>query len=51
MLFFQASLISGFMFGIEIDFHNSFARMPYRYSIIIDVFIVRLIIQKIKHVR
>lgn len=51
MFIFQASFISGMMLGIE--FNNTPVRkaMPYHYSVVVDLLIVRIVIQKFKHVR
>lgn len=49
MTIFQCSFISGVMVGLEVSFQEPY--MPYDYSIVIDLFIVRFVIQKIKNVR
>lgn len=49
MNLFQISFISGVMVGVEFSFQEPY--MPYNYSIVIDLFIVRIVMQKIKNVR
>lgn len=49
MWIFQLALISGVMVGLELKFLEEYA--PYTFSIVIDLFIIRLIIQKLKYVR
>jgi hypothetical protein len=49
MWVFQLALISGVMVGLEIRYLEE--EMPYKVSIVIDLFIIRLILQKLKHVR
>jgi hypothetical protein len=49
MWVFQLALISGVMVGLEIRYLEK--EMPYKVSIVIDLFIIRLILQKLKHVR
>jgi hypothetical protein len=49
MILFQCSFISGVMVGVEFSYQEPFK--PYSYSMVIDLFIVRIVIQKIKHVR
>jgi hypothetical protein len=49
MTIIQCSFISGVMVGLEVSFQEPY--MPYTYSIVIDLFIVRVVIQKMKHVR
>ena len=51
MYIFQAAFISGVMLGIEFSDTPPTRGMPYHFSIVIDLLIVRLIIQKFKHVR
>jgi len=45
----QVSFISGIMAGIEVRFMEP--KAPFHYSIVVDLLIVRLNIQKLKHVR
>jgi hypothetical protein len=49
MWIFQLGLISGVMVGLELKFLEEDA--PYIFSLVIDLFIIRLIIQKLKYVR
>lgn len=49
MYIFQLALISGVMVGLELKFLDEDA--PYVFSIVIDLFIIRLILQKLKYVR
>lgn len=49
MYIFQLALISGVMVGLELKFLDEDA--PYVFSIVIDLFIFRLILQKLKYVR
>lgn len=51
MFIFQASFISGMMLGIEFNATPPMKGMPYHYSIVLDLLIVRFVIQKFKHVR
>lgn len=48
MYIFAASFISGMMVGIEVSFLEP--KAPYKFSVVLDLFIIRLIVQKIKHV-
>jgi hypothetical protein len=43
------ALISGVMVGLELKFLDEEAY--YDFSLVIDLFIVRIVIQKLKHVR
>jgi hypothetical protein len=45
----QLSFISGMMVGIEIRFLEP--RAPFHYSIVLDLLIFRVVIQKFKNVR
>jgi len=49
MWVFQLGLISGVMVGLELKFLEEDA--PYIFSLVIDLFIIRLVIQKLKYVR
>ena len=49
MTILQVSFISGIMAGIEVRFMEP--KAPFHYSIVVDLLIVRLNIQKLKHVR
>jgi hypothetical protein len=51
MFIFQASFISGMMVGIEFTNISHMKGMPYHYSIVLDLFIVRIVLQKFKNVR
>ena len=49
MWVFQLALISGVMVGLELKCLEKNA--PYTFSLVIDLFIIRLILQKLKYVR
>jgi hypothetical protein len=49
MWIFQLALISGVMVGLELKFLEEDA--PYVFSLVLDLFIIRLVIQKLKYVR
>ena len=49
MWVFQLALISGVMVGLELRYWEEEA--PYHFSLVIDLFIIRLVFQKLKHVR
>jgi hypothetical protein len=49
MWVFNLALISGVMVGLELKFLEKNA--PYTFSLVIDLFIIRLILQKLKYVR
>jgi hypothetical protein len=49
MWIFQLALISGVMVGLELKFLEEDA--PYVFSLVIDLFIIRLVLQKLKYVR
>lgn len=49
MILFQCLFISGVMVGVEFSFQEPYRH--YDYSIVVDLFIVRIVIQKIKNVR
>jgi hypothetical protein len=49
MWVFQLALISGVMVGLELKFLEEEA--PYVFSLVIDLFIIRLVLQKLKYVR
>ena len=49
MWIFQLALISGVMVGLELKFLEEDA--PYIFSLVIDLFIIRLVLQKLKYVR
>jgi hypothetical protein len=49
MWIFQLALISGVMVGLELKFLEEEA--PYDFSLVIDLFIIRLVLQKFKNVR
>jgi hypothetical protein len=49
MWVFQLGLISGVMVGLELKFLEEDA--PYIFSLVIDLFIIRLVLQKLKYVR
>ncbi len=51
MYILQAAFISGMMLGIEFSSTPPKRDMPYHFSIVVDLLIVRLIFQKFKHVR
>lgn len=51
MFIFQASFISGMMIGIEFNATPPMKGLPYHFSIVLDLLIVRFVIQKLKHVR
>jgi hypothetical protein len=44
----QLSFISGIMLGIEVRFMEP--KAPFHYSLVVDLLIVRIHIQKLKHV-
>jgi hypothetical protein len=46
MWIFQLALISGVMVGLELRFLEK--EEPYSFSLVIDLFIIRLILQKFK---
>lgn len=48
MTIIQLSFISGIMLGIEVRFMEP--KAPFHYSLVVDLLIVRLNIQKLKHV-
>jgi hypothetical protein len=48
MWIFQLALISGVMVGLELKFLEK--DEPYDFSLVIDLFIIRIVIQKLKHV-
>lgn len=50
MFIFQASFISGMMIGIEFNATPHIKGLPYHFSIVLDLLIVRFVIQKLKHV-
>jgi hypothetical protein len=45
MWVFRLALISGVMVGLELRFLEE--RAPFKFSLVVDLFIIRLIIQKI----
>ncbi len=49
MWVFQLALISGVMVGLELRYWEEEA--PYHFSLVIDLFIIRLVLQKLKDVR
>jgi len=49
MWVFSLALISGVMVGLELKFLEEDA--PYTLSLVMDLFIIRLVLQKIKYVR
>jgi hypothetical protein len=49
MTIFQLSFISGVMVGVEFRFME--AKAPFHYSLVVDLFIIRMVLQKLKHVR
>jgi hypothetical protein len=49
MWVFQLGLISGVMVGLELKFLEEEA--PYVFSLVLDLFIIRLVLQKLKYVR
>jgi hypothetical protein len=49
MWIFQLALISGVMVGLELRFLEE--DTPYIFSLVIDLFIIRFVIQKLKYVR
>jgi hypothetical protein len=49
MVIFAASFISGVMLGVEVKFLEP--KAPYVYSIVVDLLIIRFVLQKYKHVR
>jgi hypothetical protein len=49
MWVFQLALISGVMVGLELKFLEEDA--PYDFSLVLDLFIIRLVLQKLKYVR
>jgi hypothetical protein len=49
MWIFQLALISGVMVGLELRFLEP--DEPYVFSLVLDIFIIRLVIQKLKYVR
>lgn len=49
MWVFKLALISGVMVGLELRFLEE--EDPFDFSMVIDLFIIRLILQKLKHVR
>ena len=49
MWIFQLALISGVMVGLELKFLEE--DEPYVLSLVIDLFIIRMVIQKFKNVR
>jgi len=49
MWVFQLALISGVMIGLELRYLENDA--PYHFSLVIDLIIIRLVIQKLKYVR
>ena len=49
MWVFQLGLISGVMVGLELKFLEEDA--PYVFSLVLDLFIIRLVLQKLKYVR
>jgi hypothetical protein len=51
MIIFQASFISGMMLGIEFNTTPPARSLPYSLSVVVDLLIVRLLVQYIKHVR
>jgi len=49
MWVYELGLISGVMVGLELKFLEEEA--PYVFSLVLDLFIIRLIVQKLKYVR
>jgi len=49
MWVFNLALISGVMLGLELRYLED--DEPYHFSLVIDLFIIRLVLQKLKHVR
>ncbi len=49
MWVFQLALISGIMVGLELRYLED--DVPYHFSLVIDLFLIRLVLQKLKHVR
>ena len=49
MWVFQLALISGVMVGLELKFLEEEA--SYVFSLVLDLFIIRLVLQKLKYVR
>ncbi len=49
MWVFQLALISGVMIGLELRYLED--DTPYQFSLVIDLLIIRLVLQKLKHVR
>jgi hypothetical protein len=49
MWVFSVGLISGVMIGLELKFLEEEAY--YDFSLVIDLFIIRVLVQKLKHVR
>ena len=49
MWVFQLALISGVMVGLELSYLED--DEPYYFSLVIDLLIIRLVLQKLKHVR
>ena len=49
MWVYELALISGVMVGLEIKFLDEEA--PYVFSLVLDLFIIRLVLQKLKYVR
>jgi hypothetical protein len=49
MWVFRLALISGVMVGLELRFLEE--EDPFVFSLVLDLFIIRLVIQKLKHVR
>jgi hypothetical protein len=48
MTIIQLSFISGIMAGIEVRFMEP--KAPFHYSIVVDLLLIRINIQKLKHV-
>jgi len=49
MWIFKLALISGVMVGLELKFLEE--DVPYVFSLVLDLFIIRLVVQKLKYVR
>ena len=49
MWVFRLALISGVMVGLELKFLEEDSY--YDFSLVLDLFIIRLVVQKLKHVR
>lgn len=49
MWVFRLTLISGVMVGLELKFLEE--DVPYVFSLVLDLFIIRLVVQKLKYVR